>query len=73
MKKSKRLAVENDKVREVTDLVLDERRAGDILKELEIAERTQKPPTPELIAKLNEIASRPPFSYFRKARENDTR
>jgi hypothetical protein len=40
---------------------------------LEIPERTQKPPSSELIARLNEIASRPPFSYLHKAKENDTR
>ena len=73
MKKSKLLPVQNDKIHEVRDLISDERRAGDILKELEIPERTQKPPSAELIARLNDMASRPPFSYFRKAKENDTR
>ena len=73
MKKSKPLPDQKDELRKVRDLTIDEGNSGDILKELEIPERTQKPPTAELIAKLNEIASRPPFSYFRKAKENDTR
>jgi hypothetical protein len=31
--------------------------------DLEISQRTQVPPSEELIAKLNQIASLPPFSY----------
>jgi hypothetical protein len=54
-------------------LGIDERNSGDILKELEIPERTQKPPSAELITRLNGIAAKPPFSYLYKVRENYTR
>ena len=60
-------------MRVVKGLRINDRNSGGILKKLEISERTQKPPTPELIARLNEIASKPPFSYLYKAKENDTR
>ncbi|HTB24393.1 MAG TPA: hypothetical protein VK711_03440 [Puia sp.] len=46
-------------------------RADVIFKDLEIAERTQKPPSEELILRLNQLASIPPFSYRHKVREND--
>ena len=62
-----------NKMRVVKGPGLQERNSGGILKKLEISERTQKPPSPELIARLNEIASKPPFSYLYKAKENDTR
>jgi hypothetical protein len=39
-----------------------------IFEELEISQRTQLPPTEEEIARLNEIASKPPFSYIHKVR-----
>jgi hypothetical protein len=39
--------------------------------ELDIAERTQKPPSEELIFRLNQLASTPPFSYRHKVRKND--
>lgn len=42
-----------------------------IYKDLEIPQRTQVPPSEELIAKLNQIASRPPFSYTQKKKDND--
>lgn len=42
-----------------------------IYEDLEIEQRTQVPPSEELIAKLNEIASRPPFSYTQKKKDND--
>ena len=42
-----------------------------IYKELEITQRTQVPPSEELIAKLNQIASKPPFSYTQKKKDND--
>jgi len=45
-------------------------RADPIFKELEIQERTQKPPSEELISRLNELASKPPFSYRHKVKEN---
>jgi hypothetical protein len=37
---------------------------------LNITERTQKPPSEELILKLNLLASKPPFSYRHKVNEN---
>jgi hypothetical protein len=42
-----------------------------IYKDLEISQRTQIPPSEELIAKLNLIASQPPFSYTQKKKDND--
>lgn len=39
--------------------------------DLEIPQRTQIPPSEELIAKLNQIASQPPFSYTQKKKDND--
>jgi hypothetical protein len=44
-----------------------------IFDELEIGKRTQLPPSDEVIAKLNQIASKPPFSYTQKGRSHDTR
>jgi hypothetical protein len=73
MKKSKPLLDPNNKLREIKSLKKDEGNSNDILKELEIPERTQIPPSSELIAELNEIASKPPFSYLHKTKENDTR
>jgi hypothetical protein len=76
MKKSKVLP-ESERIthedREDTDLEIDEGNKDIILKELEIPERTQKPPSEELIARLNEMASKPPFSTFHRVKENDTR
>ncbi len=45
--------------------------ADEIFIELDIAERTQKPPSEELILRLNQLASTPPFSYRHKVKEND--
>ena len=45
--------------------------ADEIFIELDIPKRTQKPPSEELISKLNQLASAPPFSYRHKIREND--
>jgi hypothetical protein len=73
MKKSASLPEKNCPVPEVSHSDIHEKISRDILKELEIPERTQKPPSAELITKLNEIASKPPFSYFHKAKDNDTR
>ena len=42
-----------------------------IYQDLEISQRTQIPPSEELIAKLNQIASLPPFSYTQKKKDND--
>ncbi|HEV7423643.1 MAG TPA: hypothetical protein VGO21_00445 [Candidatus Paceibacterota bacterium] len=39
--------------------------------DLEIPQRTQIPPSEELIAKLNQIASQPPFSYTQKKKDNN--
>ncbi|HSZ33242.1 MAG TPA: hypothetical protein VK772_08020 [Puia sp.] len=46
-------------------------KADEIFNELDIAERTQKPPSEELILRLNQLASTPPFSYRHKVKEND--
>jgi hypothetical protein len=73
MKKSKPLPKREQISHEDTDLEMDEKTKDNILIELEIPERTQKPPSAELIARLNEMASKPPFSHFLKAKENDTR
>ena len=42
----------------------------EIFKDLEISQRTRRPPSEELIARLNELASRPPFCYIRKVKKN---
>jgi hypothetical protein len=42
-----------------------------IFKDLEIVARTQKPPSEELISRLNQLASKPPFSYIHKFKKND--
>ena len=44
-----------------------------LYEDLEIQQRTQVPPSEELIAKLNQIASQPPFSYTQKKKDNDPR
>jgi hypothetical protein len=43
-----------------------------IYQDLEIPQRTQIPPSEELIAKLNQIAALPPFSYTQKKKDHDT-
>jgi hypothetical protein len=45
--------------------------ADEIFKDLEIVQRTQKPPSEELISRLNQLASKPPFSYTQKVKDND--
>lgn len=45
--------------------------ADEIFKDLEIVQRTQKPPSEELISRLNQLASKPPFSYIHKVKKND--
>ena len=45
--------------------------SDEIFKDLEIVQRTQKPPSEELISKLNQLASKPPFSYTHRVKEND--
>ena len=42
-----------------------------IYQDLEIQQRTQIPPSEELIAKLNQLASQPPFSYTQKKKDHD--
>ncbi len=44
--------------------------ADEIFKELEIPQRTQRPPSEELIARLNKLASSPPFSFTQKVKKN---
>jgi hypothetical protein len=44
-----------------------------IFEDLEIPQRTQAPPSAELIARLNELASKPPFSFVHKARKHEPR
>ncbi len=46
-------------------------QADEIFKDLEIEQRTQKPPSEDLISRLNQLASKPPFSYTHKDKEND--
>jgi hypothetical protein len=43
-----------------------------LYQDLEIPQRTQIPPSEELIAKLNQLASLPPFSYTQKKKDHDT-
>jgi hypothetical protein len=45
--------------------------ADEIFKDLEIVQRTQKPPSEELISSLNQLASKPPFSYTHKVKKKD--
>jgi len=42
----------------------------EIFKDLEISQRTQRPPSDEVITHLNDLASRPPFCYTRKVKKN---
>ena len=42
-----------------------------IYQDLEIPQRTQIPPSEELITRLNQLASQPPFSYTQKKKDND--
>jgi hypothetical protein len=44
--------------------------SDEIFNELEIPQRTQLPPSEELIAHLNKLASKPPFSFTRKVKKN---
>jgi hypothetical protein len=46
-------------------------KTDEIFKDPDMADRTQKPPTEELISRLNQLASKPPFSYRHKVKEND--
>jgi hypothetical protein len=44
--------------------------SDELFKELDIPQRTQRPPSEELIARLNQLASRPPFSFTQKVKKN---
>lgn len=44
--------------------------SDEIFKELEIPQRTQRPPSEELIARLNQLASKPPFCFTQKIKKN---
>ena len=55
------------------DIEMSTIQAQDIFGELEIQQRTQRPPSADLIARLNEIASKPPFSFIHKVKEHETR
>lgn len=46
-------------------------KTDEIFKGLDIAERTQRPPSEELIFRLNQLASKPPFSFTHKVEKND--
>jgi hypothetical protein len=45
-------------------------KVEDLFKELEIAQRTQRPPSEELVAHLNDLALKPPFSYIHKVKKD---
>jgi hypothetical protein len=45
--------------------------SDEFFKDLDIVQRTQKPPSEELISRLNDLASKPPFSYIHKIKKND--
>lgn len=45
--------------------------ADEIFKDLEIVQRTQRPPSEELISRLNKLASKPPFSFTNKLKKKD--
>jgi len=44
--------------------------SDEIFKELEITQRTQRPPSEELVSRLNQLASRPPFSFTQMVKKN---
>ena len=46
-------------------------QSDEFFKDLDIVQRTQKPPSEELISRLNQLASKPPFSYIHKIKKND--
>jgi hypothetical protein len=45
-------------------------KSEEIFKDLEIPQRTQRPPSEELIGRLNALASKPPFCYTKKVKKN---
>jgi hypothetical protein len=62
--------IENKRKKSVTVTDFNDQN---IFEGLELAQRTQLPPSEEKIIRLNEIASKPPFSYIYKAKENQLR
>ena len=45
-------------------------KTDELFKELEIPQRTQRPPSEDLIVRLNQLATRPPFCFTRKVKKN---
>ena len=41
-----------------------------LFEELEVSQRTQKPPTEELIQRLNHLVTKPPFCWTNKYKEH---
>ncbi len=41
-----------------------------VFKDLELAERTQKPPSEELIERLNHLVTKPPFCWTSKYKDH---
>jgi hypothetical protein len=41
-----------------------------VFEDLEVAQRTQKPPTEELIDRLNHLVKKPPFCWTNKYRDH---
>ena len=44
--------------------------SDEMFKELEIHQRTQRPPSEELITRLNQLASKPPFCFTQRVKKN---
>jgi hypothetical protein len=65
---SKYIAPSETAPKALPDLIHDK-----TFEELEIMERTQIPPSEDLIAKLNHLASKPPFCYTYKVKKHETR
>jgi hypothetical protein len=55
---------------ESVSLTQSEKLFQEISEDLEISQRTQRPPSEDLILRLNQLASQPPFCYTRKVKEN---
>ena len=45
-------------------------KTDELYKELEIPQRTQRPPSKDLIVRLNQLAARPPFCFTQKVKKN---
>lgn len=72
MKKSVQFQEPGQTASDGPDLEMGTETARDLFEELEIPQRTQWPPSADLVARLNEIASKPPFSYIHKVKEHET-